>query len=247
MKLKIIIFSISLLLMGCMNSKTIKEYFIDGSLKSESNYINGKLNGVKTVYFNNGGIDWRADYVNNKIHGNFNEYYENGSIKTIAKYYNGILNGHLLHYFSSDGREKAFYEYKKGKKEGFSKHYENNKLIAEFLFHCDTVIYSKRFNKSGVSREYHAIIINSISNDTISIIDTFKVNISLAGKVVNKDFELTGFIEDEALSIKVFGQNNANGYYDFQTKKIGMHKFIAAVKYSDSDTSTIFIKYFCVN
>ena len=50
---------------GLRNGKG-KEYFINGKLKFEGEYINGKRNGKGKEYYGNGKIKFEFEYLNGK-------------------------------------------------------------------------------------------------------------------------------------------------------------------------------------
>jgi antitoxin component YwqK of YwqJK toxin-antitoxin module len=51
---------------------TYKEYYIDGEIYIECNYIDGKLNGIYKKYYNDGNIFMECNYIDNK----WQYYYE---------------------------------------------------------------------------------------------------------------------------------------------------------------------------
>lgn len=91
-------YQISILLMlsvltlsGC--SRTEKEYFPDGSLKSEINLRNGKYHGEARYYYENGSPMMTCSYRNGQLDGTLMRYFQSGFRKEQQTYRDGKLNG----------------------------------------------------------------------------------------------------------------------------------------------------------
>jgi len=107
-----------------------KTYFASGELKSEVNYINGRMNGIAKTYFENGKLKSETPYLENKINGLVNVYNENGHIKSESQFTNGNLNGVVKEYYES-GKLKNETTYENGKvKDGIYKSYYENEGTA---------------------------------------------------------------------------------------------------------------------
>jgi antitoxin component YwqK of YwqJK toxin-antitoxin module len=57
------------------------------------NYINGKLDGLRTVYFPKGKVAEQIYYVNNQKQGAYKKYTENGVLIEESFYKNNEYNG----------------------------------------------------------------------------------------------------------------------------------------------------------
>ena len=68
-------------------------YFADGSVRSETPYINGVKNGISKVYYNNGNIRSESKYVNGKLNGETKTYFSNGKPDKIYTYKEDFLDG----------------------------------------------------------------------------------------------------------------------------------------------------------
>ncbi|HTB32418.1 MAG TPA: hypothetical protein VK808_10355 [Bacteroidia bacterium] len=66
----------------------IREYSIDGKIKSEIPMKSGKENGTENRYYDSGKLHLETPYVNDKRNGTVKEYYENGKLKTETIYTN---------------------------------------------------------------------------------------------------------------------------------------------------------------
>ena len=67
----------------------IKEYYYDGKLIFEGEYLNGKKNGKCKEYNYNGKLEFEGEYLNGKKNGKCKEYYDNGKLKFEGEYING--------------------------------------------------------------------------------------------------------------------------------------------------------------
>ncbi|PTM08293.1 MAG: preprotein translocase YidC [Bacteroidetes bacterium] len=94
---------------------------------------NGVLQGDRLVYYDNGQLAEKANYVDGKIEG-LSEVY---SLKSVVLksfiYVNGELHGPSKS-FNGKGELLSEGQYKRGKKTGIWKFYENNKLTEEKNF-----------------------------------------------------------------------------------------------------------------
>ena len=63
----------------------IKEYYENGILSSECEYLNGKKHGYEKTYYTNGNIAFEGEYLNGKrLAGR--EYYKDGELKYAGKF-----------------------------------------------------------------------------------------------------------------------------------------------------------------
>jgi antitoxin component YwqK of YwqJK toxin-antitoxin module len=83
MKYKVNFLVITLMLILVIScTRTVKEYYPNGSLKSE--YIANKKGikcGLYKSFFENGKINYIANYRNNRLYGNVDYFDENGTLK----------------------------------------------------------------------------------------------------------------------------------------------------------------------
>ena len=68
-----------------------KEYYSNGVLKFEGEYINGERNGNIKEYYSNGVLKFEGEYINGEINGNVKEYYKSGELRFEGEYLNGKL------------------------------------------------------------------------------------------------------------------------------------------------------------
>ena len=71
-----------------------KEYYDNGKLIFEGEYINGERNkGIGIEYYDNGKIEYEGEYINGERNGKGKEYYDNGKLRFEGEYLNGEKNG----------------------------------------------------------------------------------------------------------------------------------------------------------
>jgi antitoxin component YwqK of YwqJK toxin-antitoxin module len=94
-----------------------KEYYLDGSLKSEGNYKNDKKTGKWKYYYPNGQLEETGEYENGKPVGKWLWYYPSGKLLREMSYYEGKPDGAFTEY-DEDGNVTLKGEYLEGKREG---------------------------------------------------------------------------------------------------------------------------------
>jgi len=68
-----------------------KEWFYNGTLKIECNYINGMKNGFYKEYDNyDGSLSLECTFIDDKLNGIYKEYYENGILWKEKYYIDGL-------------------------------------------------------------------------------------------------------------------------------------------------------------
>lgn len=66
-------------------------YSTNGQKKSETNYIDGKQNGLFTSWYENGKKENEGNYKEGKQNGLFTTWYENGQKKSETNYIDGTV------------------------------------------------------------------------------------------------------------------------------------------------------------
>lgn len=84
--------------------ETNKEYYPSGKIKSETHYVDGKINGKRKLYYENGNLQKEEEYKNGIREGVFLEYYEDGALRNYETYRDDALNG--LCYMQYPGGQK---------------------------------------------------------------------------------------------------------------------------------------------
>ena len=81
-----------------------KEFFLNGQIKLEVNYINGNKEGLMVIYYEDGRIRERSNYKINELHGLKETFYKNTlfdereltrkqQLETRTRYYKGTKQG----------------------------------------------------------------------------------------------------------------------------------------------------------
>jgi len=105
-----------------------KEFYPSGKLKSEQNYINGKLEGIGKGYYESGKLQWEEIYKNGELEGIAKGYYESGKLQAEANFKNGKKHGTLTVY-SESGVIQYVETYKNGEMINRKVYDESRKLI----------------------------------------------------------------------------------------------------------------------
>ena len=106
-------------------------YSTNGQKKSETNYIDGKQNGLFISWYENGRKENEENYEDGKQDGLATIWYENGQKKSETNYINGKVNG-LYSLWYENGQKKTEINYKDGEVNGlFTWWYENGQKMSE--------------------------------------------------------------------------------------------------------------------
>ncbi|REK00050.1 MAG: toxin-antitoxin system YwqK family antitoxin [Bacteroidetes bacterium] len=102
-----------------------------GQATEDETYVNGILEGKRTVYLSNGRVKTFENYSNGILTGEKRSYYENTKLQEEANYKNGQRDG-ISRWYKQDGNPTLEYTYVNGSIHGPSKEYgENGELIKE--------------------------------------------------------------------------------------------------------------------
>jgi len=230
--------------------EVIKSYYNNGKLKSETPYVNKKVEGAVTAYHENGKVLGIQMYVNGKKEGKMALYYENGNIEEIGNYENAVLSGPYKMYYET-GELRSTLTYVNDKMEGIVKvYYTNGKLnslsiarAGKFEGGFEVYTKSEKLEKTGTYLNDMVEGIVSIYND--------------AGEIVRKDTYVNGK--------KIEGSGQANikkEYYEsgklkketpFVNEKIeGRVKVYSEISggllsytdYSNNEKNGVFVTYY---
>jgi len=124
-----------------------KEYYSNGVIKSEIEYIEKIPNGVYKKYDRKGNLIEKGNFLNGKMNGICIWYYDNGFIDTKAEYLNGVENGTITKY-NKAGILQDSGRMINGKQEGLTyRFFPNGKLNIIQEYHNDT--------SNGIFKEYY--------------------------------------------------------------------------------------------
>lgn len=96
----------------------VRNYYVDGSLKSIHYLKGGKINGTAVQFYENGIPKDSSFYSDGTLDGEVKTYYPDGSLKTVFDFIDGKLHGEAF-VFSQNGELSSYRRYVKD-----SLHYE---------------------------------------------------------------------------------------------------------------------------
>lgn len=122
-------------LVSCNNDVTVKkDYYENGTLKSELRYENGLLNGRSIWYLANGRPQIEVTYRNDTMDGLLRRWHENGKLMEESWYKRGVQDS-VYKEFSLNGILVAEGTYVNGELNGeFHRWYENGQVFQEGWF-----------------------------------------------------------------------------------------------------------------
>ena len=108
-----------------------KDYWENGTLKSELRYEDGELNGISTWYMANGKPQLDVSYSHNKMNGLSRRWHENGNLMEESWYKDGVQDS-VFKVFSLKGILVEEGYYVDGKLNGeYHRWYENGQVFQE--------------------------------------------------------------------------------------------------------------------
>ena len=147
-----------------------KEYYYDGTLEFEGEYLNGLRNGKgREYYYNNGNLKFEGEYINGERNGKGKKYYDY-KLEFEGEYLNGFRNGKGKEYdndelrfegvngqrngkgkeYNDDGELKFEGEYLNGQRNGKGKEYNyDGELIFEVEYLKNIRCKGNIYDKSG--------------------------------------------------------------------------------------------------
>lgn len=108
------------------------KYFHQASKSSMTteNYVNGKLEGVRTVFYLNGKVAEEISYKNGLKYGFYKKYTEKGILLEESIFKNNMYSG-LAIFSDTNGNVVSKGQFVNGKKSGIWQFFEKGKLIKE--------------------------------------------------------------------------------------------------------------------
>ena len=80
-------------------------YSTNGQKKSETNYVDGRQNGLFTSWYENGKKEYEENHEDGKQNGLFSSWYENGQKMSETNYIEGKINGITIEW-DENGQKK---------------------------------------------------------------------------------------------------------------------------------------------
>lgn len=111
-----------------------RDYYPDGSMRSEQYYFDGKLHGPSSYYSEKGQLLSRRWFIKGLVVGEAQSYYEKGQLYSLTRYSEGLLQGPQEYYYQN-GILRSFYNYEKGEFDGPVRlFYPNGQLKREIYY-----------------------------------------------------------------------------------------------------------------
>lgn len=141
-----------------LQAEVEKEYFPDGTLKSEIDYKDGTRtatskgvkNGIERIYYNNGQLAYEVHNIDNKRDGVLKWYEREGPLIKETHYKMGKMHGTDKIYFDN-GKLQFSVNFVDDKKEGIEKEYYSTGQLASKVnyIHGKREGYLKRYHQKG--------------------------------------------------------------------------------------------------
>lgn len=123
------------------------DYFYSGRKQGEGTMVDGKLEGLRTMYHQNGKMVLEREYSGGDPHGSEKEYYEDGSLKQKGMFNHGVEDGIWEAYFPN-GQVKQRSTFKGGKMDGETTvYYSSGRVLAVELNKNGVAYPDKRLEK----------------------------------------------------------------------------------------------------
>lgn len=100
------------------------------NIMTTENYVNGKLEGLRTVFYPSGKIAEEINYKNNLKNGFYKKYTEKGIVLEESMFKNNIYSG-LAIFSDTNGNIVSKGQFVNGKKSGVWQFFEKGKLVKE--------------------------------------------------------------------------------------------------------------------
>lgn len=143
-----------------------ESFLPDGSLFEEAHYIDGQLDGQRTIY-KDGKAEIEEHYSSGQMSGAYTVFHPNGNKKLYKEYHNGVVNGTVKGFYPSGAiREEVVFE-NNIENGPFKEYHENGELKWEGT-------YLKGDNEFGLLKEYNeqGVLIKKMMCDEDAICTT---------------------------------------------------------------------------
>lgn len=110
---------------------TWKKFFPNGVLMEESQFVEGKLHGVRKLYDEEGRLYIEENHQNGLSHGPYTVWHPNGQIRVKGQYEQNTMEGKWIYYYDT-GQIKEIVHFSKNKENGpFVEYHPNGHLKAK--------------------------------------------------------------------------------------------------------------------
>ncbi|MEL6867391.1 MAG: hypothetical protein AAFP19_23400 [Bacteroidota bacterium] len=120
---------------GQKNGAWITYHAKDGRVKTVTNYIDGKKDGLHVELNDRGQVILQCHYKNDIFHGTWAAYRFGTRKEKEVQYNMGQIDGFYREYHSSNGKLMKDIQYQNGKMHGYFKQYDDNEnLLMEYVY-----------------------------------------------------------------------------------------------------------------
>ncbi len=227
MKNSSLLFLSILILISCTKKKdVIKEYYPNRIIKSETEVIDGKRNGISKTYDEIGRLVSTAEFVNDTLQGWMTTYNpQNGKVTAKAFYKNDKQNGPVTLYYAEGQLYREEY-YKEGRVDSIVRTYwPDGKLQAEIYFKMGSpALGLKEYDEKGNPVEQPGIVIKEINQ--LRSANTFKLKIYLTNQSTNVDYYLGDLVDEKYLDRDAIKVKDIDGVAMLQYNVQKHHKVV---------------------
>jgi len=122
---------------GVKNGTWVTYYPNDGRVKSVTNFVNGKKNGLHMEMTNRGQVDLQCFYADDILDGKWSKYKFGNRLEKEVNYKMGKFDGFYREYHSN-GKMMREIQYKNGIKDGMFKQFnDQEQVILEYTYKND--------------------------------------------------------------------------------------------------------------
>ncbi|HXB41634.1 MAG TPA: toxin-antitoxin system YwqK family antitoxin [Bacteroidia bacterium] len=125
-----------------------KVYYLDGKLRAEGIFVDGKAEGYSKQYSPNGLLVRVSYFRNNFRHGTDTSFFENGTIRSLFNFVDGKLDG-MTKEFDKNGQLSREGLNEKGVPIGILKTYKSGKLFNEKHYTNGKGDWYKEYDDNG--------------------------------------------------------------------------------------------------
>ena len=131
------------------NSLFRKEYYLNGALKNEGIYIDGKLQGQYKEYLESGTTGLEVTFNGGKMNGLYREFSENGSVYREVNYQDDLRQG-VAKIFYPNGKIQEQATLKNDKLDGIYRAYDTDgHLRVKRIMKEDKTLASESYDENG--------------------------------------------------------------------------------------------------
>ncbi len=135
-------------------SNVVKNYDDDGRLIATITIKDGKRNGITTTFYKDGTISTESNYINNVKTGVEKKYYENGAVYRTRQILNGKLNGEEKRFYR-DGQLMTRLTYKDNlPANDLQEYYQSGNLIKNYPRLLVRIIRNRDYEKQKLIQFY---------------------------------------------------------------------------------------------